>query len=131
LISLFNIILSANGDYELKLYDSILPKIYTKNIISVYIQDSEIKTLLQKSRHFKITNRCENAELIIGKYPDMLDYDCQNIPIFATSYRSYKNIQNAIGAFYWRKGRPQVKFNLNTIERYNLYLPQNLKKYAQ
>lgn len=123
--------LLSNDNYELKLYQSLLPELFQKENLIVYTQESDQVDIIQHSSILKISYHCSDADLVIGKKLDDLPEDCYGKPIFATSYRSYKNSENTFGAFYWRKGRPQVQFKQDVLRRYNLYLPLNLQKYAK
>ena len=122
-------ILYSQDNYELKLYDKILPIIFNKNYIRVYVDDYT-RDILKTSLIFEIVNNCNEADLLIGKNKNIFPRWCENKPLFATSYKGFKNSNNSFGAFYWRKGRPQIKFKLNTIEKFNLNLPDSLWKYA-
>lgn len=122
--------LGAYENYELKLYEKILPLITRKSTIKIYA-DNSTKELLKGSKTFIFVDNCKNAELIIGKVIDVEESTCKAKPLFATSYRAFKNSKNAIGAFYWRKGRPQLQLNKNSINEFKLYIPQKLKRYAQ
>lgn len=127
---LLTFVLSANENYELKLYEKVLPSIFKSKNISVYT-DTYNKTILEKSLIIQIKETCHSADLIIAKKITNIDPICREIPYFSTSYRSYINSTNSIGAFYWRKGRPQLKLNIKAIKKFNLTIPENLKKYAQ
>ena len=123
-------LLNASNDYELKLFETILPSIFKQQPITVYL-DNDMSLLLQDSVKFKIVQSCNSSVVIlIGKNFNNLSTECKNKPIFATSYRDYKN-DNSFGAFYWRKGRPQLKFKRAVLKRYNLVLPDNLQRYKQ
>ncbi len=122
---------NASDNYELKLYDKLLPLIFIKTPIVVFV-DKDTRELLKNSDKFKIVNSCDkNTMVLIGKNFHNLSYQCKNKPIFATSYRGFKNQKNSFGAFYWRKGRPQIRFKNDVLNRYNLNLPNSLKKYAK
>ncbi len=125
-----NTILLANHNYELKLYEKVLPLIFNTKTLLVYA-DSNSKQTLKESAVFKLVDNCSDATLLIGKNFGDLSTNCKSKPLFATSYRSYKNSKNSIGAFYWRKGRPQIKFNLENIQSYDLSLPNSLRKYTK
>jgi len=122
--------LNANNNYELKLYEQLLPKIFSTNIITVFA-DKKTKELLSKSDKFILVDNCDDAIVIIGKNLNKDITLCQYKPHFNTSYKSFNNSKNSFGAFYWRKGRPQIRFKLDAIKKYNLDLPSNLKKYAR
>ena len=88
--------------------------------------------LLKKSDKFILANRCDEATtLLVGAKFDNLPMQCQDKPIFATSYRYYKKNLQVFGAFYWRKGRPQLRFKSDRLSKFNLDLPKELRKYEQ
>ena len=126
-----NILLFAQGSYELKLFEQIIPAIFKQKQVKVYA-DEDVKELLKSSNKFQLVNSCSEANVIIIAYSlNNLHDNCVNRPIFATSYKTFKNNNNSFGAFYWRKGRPQIKFKSKTLDKYHLELPENLQKYAQ
>ena len=130
ILLLYSNLLFGDDTYELKLYEKILPAIFKDTQIVIYGDDDANKILAQ-SNIFVLTSKCETATLLFGKDFDSLEKACTKIPLFTTNYHSFKNMPNSIGAFYWRKGRPQIIFNLDTLLLFNIELPNNLKKYAK
>jgi len=126
---LFNSLFSSE-DYELKLYETVLPIIFNTTEIKVFVT-KDINTILKSSDKFIIVNNCNDADLLIGKKFINLPNNCKDKPLFTTTYKSFKNNVNCIGAFYWKKGRPQIKFKLKNIEKHNLLFPLQLWKYAK
>jgi len=122
-------LLHAEENYELKLYESIIPSIFNERPIKVYL-DKDMSRLLKDSSKFEIVQYCNSSvTLLIGKNFKNLFDECKGKPVFSTSYRSFKNNDNSIGAFYWRKGRPQIRFKSDALKRYNLILPSKLQRY--
>jgi len=68
---------------------------------------------------------------LVGRSFPELPAECQDKPLFSTSYRIYKNLEKSFGAFYWRKGRPQLRFKKEGLERYHLILPEILQRYEE
>jgi len=123
-------VLLAESSYELKLYEKVLPYIF-ETPIKVYV-DGSTKNLLQNSDEFEIKSTCsDDVVLVIGKNFSDLPQACKEKPLFATSYRWYKNYKNSLGAFYWRKGRPQLRFKKDIFEKYNIDVPYSLRKYVK
>lgn len=121
----------ADGNYELKLYEKLLPAIFTQHPINIYT-DEKSKELLQESDKFNILKKChEDVVLLISQNNDSIPNTYKNKPIFATSYKLYKNNPNSFGAFYWRKGRPQIIFKKTAIEQFQLTMPNSLQKYIK
>jgi len=128
---LFNL-LKADSSYEIKLIESIMLSLYHKDMPIRIYADEETAKLLQDSHNFKILTQCnESVKLLIGKNFQELPKECQEKPLFSTNYREFKNNKNSFGAFYWRKGRPQLKFMSERVSRFNLTLTKNLRKYTE
>jgi len=112
LFLLFSILLYAN-DYTLQLY-----------------ADKQSAQILHKSKKFKVVSHCtQDTELLLGANFKTLDKVCQNKPLFATSRRAYKENKNAFGAFYWTKGRPQIHFKPEILEKFHIKLTKDLEKF--
>ncbi len=130
LLLLYSNLLFGDNTYELKLYEKILPAIFKDAQIIIY-GDIAANEILSQSDIFVLTSKCKDATLLFGKDFDTLDKSCTKIPLFSTSYNSFKNTPNSIGAFYWRKGRPQIIFNLDSLLWFDIELPNSLMKYAK
>jgi len=131
LLFILTSVLFSRQNYELKLYQTLLPTLFKKESLRIYIQESEQIYLFKQSTLLKAVDKCSDADLIIGKEFKELPHECYDKPIFATSYRSFKYTKNAFGTFYWRKGRPQIQLKLKVMQRYHLYLAPNLSKYIK
>lgn len=123
-------ILSSNWDYEVKLYEKVLPMVFKHMSINAFV-DKKTEEILSNSKKITLVDNCKNADILIGSNFENLIKDCQDKPIFGTTYRSFKKNLNYFGAFYWRKGRPQIRFRIDIIEKHKLNLPQSLRKYAK
>lgn len=123
--------INAADNYELKLYEKVLPLFFEKEPIRVYA-DKDTSKVLQKSSKFQIIEQCDNSvHLLIGRsFPDLSD-TCRKKPLFSTSYRVYRSQKNSFGAFYWRKGRPQLKFKKHVLEYFKIKIPKNLARYVE
>ncbi len=131
ILLLFGMVLRAGDNYELKLYEKVIPAIFKHRPIKVY-GDSEVSKLLRHSRKFVMVKQCHKAHiLIVAKVLDLPQVNCQEKPLFVTSYKAFKDNPNSFGAFYWRKGRPQIRFREEVMRRYHLTLPNALKRYAK
>jgi len=122
-----NINLFSSENYELKLYEKILPIIFKTDRLIVYT-DKYSQEIFKNSKVFSLVSSCEKATIIIGKN---FEKSCQKKPLFSTSYRSFENSKNSFGVFYWRNGVPNIMFNSKNIKRFHLFLPQSLKKYEK
>lgn len=129
IILLFESFVFASANYELKLYEKVLPIVLEKENIAVYA-DENSREILKGSHVFELSDDCSKATLLIGKDFSTLDKKCFNKPIFATNYRTFKEFNSSFGAFYWRKGRPQIRFSRHRMKAFKFYLPKTLFKYT-
>ena len=121
----------SQNNYELKLYEKIITSLYPNKFIKIYAT-SEIIAILKNTDKFILVDSCSaNVELLIGKNFINLPFECRDKPIFSTNYRYYNKTDNSFGAFYWRKGRPQIRFKKDVLSKYEINLPANLQKYAK
>jgi hypothetical protein len=115
--------LSAGG-YEKVLYEKIIGSLFDKDKIVVYCDDESCEDLKGTPR-FEIVEQCFDADILVGS--DFID-TCDK-PVFATTYKMFKK-SDSIGAFYWRKGRPQLKLKEDALKKYGFKIPSKLKKYV-
>ena len=128
LLLLFSV-LNANDNLTLKLYEKVLTSIFHSQSIKVFV-DSDTREILQQSNRFEIVDTCDKSVVVlVGKFSKLSEI-CKDKPLFSTDYRSFKHTPNSFGAYYWRKGRPQLTFKRRTLEKYHLSLPLALEKYV-
>lgn len=134
IILLIFILLSScfcDDNYELRLYEKILPSIFEDNPIFIYTDEDSFDVLKDSSKFHIVENCDDSVVVLLGKNLDDLPYVCQDKPIFSTSYRYFKTNANSFGAFYWSKGRPQIRFKKLALEKFHLQLPKNFRKYVK
>jgi hypothetical protein len=112
-----------SSEIEAKLYDKLFTTLFSKNIVKIYTENPEIKKL--KYKNIVFVDDCKKADIVIGK----IKQKC-NKPVFVLSFKDYKHQKNAIGAFYWRKGRPQLRLRWIVIKKYHLYLSNDFKDFV-
>ena len=126
---IFSFVLLSARDYSLELYEKLLPPLF-HNVPIIVFADKESKEILKKSVMFKLQNRCDTSiDVFVGSSFLNLLQNCKNKPLFATTYKAYNENSNAFGAFYWRKGRPQIHFKRAALDKFALKVPKNLQRF--
>lgn len=97
--------------------------------IAVYEHNPSIS--LKGSSFTNLVAECAQANVVYGSYFETLPKECRSLPRFTTEYELFQNDERVIGAFYWRKGRPQLRFSKERCERFDLFLPSELVRYVQ
>ena len=105
------------------LLENIFPLITHKHKVKIFTVPKYYN--LFNSRKFIIVRECEKSDIVFG------DFICDDRPTFTLNYYFYKTHKNAIGAFYYRKGRPQLKFKKEGLIRFFKSVPSSLKDFTQ
>ena len=116
LLSSFIYLFAFNS--EISLFENLFGVMFKKTTIKVYTTKYK-----QLSGNLKIVNSCEKADIVLG------DVKCPNKPQSVLDYDSFKQDKNAIGGFYWRKGRPQLRLRKNNLLKYKLFVSKEFKEY--
>jgi hypothetical protein len=118
------VILSA-GNEERYLFEKLFQTLFNKKIIKVYT-DKKDAQIIKNSSVLKIVKSCKNADLVLN----VTDMNCSK-PLFVLDYYVYKNHPEAIGAFYWRKGRPQLRLRKKLIKKYHLHVTKDFEDFLE
>ena len=118
----------ADAQYELILYEKIVPNIFGKKS-KIFVDKSNTQLFLNSNKLILVYD-CKQADVLIGKNFTDLPKECEGKPIFSTNHRSFENNNNAIGAFYWKRYKPTIIFRNSTLNRFNLVLPKSLQRYS-
>ena len=106
-----------------ELVQTLFPLLVHKRIVKVYTSPSFFP-LFDDNSTFVLVEECNQSDLVFG------DINCSK-PIFGLSYRFFSTHPNVIGAFYYRKGRPQLVIKTKSYEKYFGHLDPSLQRYAQ
>jgi len=118
-------------EIEQKIYTVVLKALFpAQSKIILWTDNQEKKKVFQNLPiEIKITNNKQQADILIV-------YDTPNLKteklIFAGTYRILKLYKNqAIGGFYWQKGRPNLIFIQKTLSKNHIELPKELLDYVE
>lgn len=106
-------------------------KLLTRDEKAIVVYENQPLISLKGSSFELLTHECNNAGLIYGSMFESLPAVCAKLPHFAIDYEVFQKDKNAIGAFYWRKGRPQLRFSKERCATFNIILPPELAQYVQ
>jgi len=117
-----------------KLYHHLFNSIIQHETIKLYTQNREYTTLFTHAKDFVLVDKAEDADIVlltskkeIEKFKNTILP--KNTILFTTSYQLLKTNDDIVGAFYWRKGRSQLLFIRERLEKKNIHLPQSYRKY--
>ncbi len=126
------LILSAsNINTQVKILEKIVSEISLKEQITIWSDNKDILSQLQKNKKFKTTKYCQNATFVILKDKDHLLKVCNSAHIFVLNYKLLSDIPQSFGALFWKKGRPNIVILESRIKAQNITVSQNLEPYLE
>lgn len=130
LCSLVIALLASDMQYELKIYKTLLHNLFPKKqTIKVWSDCSKKKKIFSQLHHIKIVDNSNDADILIVQNQKNLPKDKI---IFATNYLILEHYKKeAIGGFYWKKGRPNILFLKSNLSRHNIHLPVSFNDFIE
>jgi hypothetical protein len=110
LISIVLVSLAQESDIKIhaKMMDKLAVDILQKEKIKIY-DPLNSRNYANYLTHSTIVDGCEDADIAVVSIPKQTN-GCKNKIILVTKYDLLNEIPDAIGAFYWQKGRPNLVF---------------------
>ncbi len=120
---------------KMRIIGALSHTVSEKSLPHVYFDDNSFFQFDTKEFGFIISHYCQDADIVFTKNASSLPKSCldpKRHKVFTLSYRDYIHYeQNAIGAFFWQKGRPNIILNKELIEYYGLNIPPHYEKYVE
>lgn len=95
--------------------------------------------VFQYSERFLLSDKLEESDILLIAENSTLNNALRTIKankairkkliIFVTNYQLLSVSEDVVGAFYWRKGRPQLLFIKNRLDKHNVVLPEEYKSF--
>lgn len=135
-LTLFLVILSSASENKdvirAQIIEKILSNIYINEVITVWSDNKELIAEFKKNSNLTTTVNCEKATIIVIENKETIKHDaCKNKPIFVLNYNLLKDIPNSFGAFFWKKGRPNIVIIEPRTASQNIKVSKELNAYIE
>jgi hypothetical protein len=120
--------LAQNNTVEEKIYSLIIHTLYPAKV-KVYADTPQKKEILKNISKIELVEAPDLADFLLLEHK--LRKPVQGV-IFTTSYhllQTYKN--QAIGGFFWQKGRPNILFLKQNLQKHHIKLPPSMQEYVE
>ncbi|MDD5210903.1 MAG: hypothetical protein PHV62_00680 [Sulfuricurvum sp.] len=115
-----------------QILEKIILNISINETITVWSDNKELLAGFRKSNHLIISDICDKATVIIIENKKELNDDtCKNKPIFVLNYNLLKEVPKSFGAFFWKKGRPNIVIIESRIKSQNISVSKELNAYIE
>lgn len=125
LVILFSSASALDSKWESMIIGKILKSLSQNKKIIIYTQDKNIIKLTDEISKIDITDDCEQANFILSD----VDKSC-NKPMILFNYHDYKKTPDAIGVFFWQKGRPTIRFSKQRLNNFGLQVRGEMSKFV-
>ena len=127
LIFFSTIISGADSHWEGLIVEKILLSISHNRDLNVYSQDKHVVELLKNIKKVHLTKNCGEADIVLSN----LHYNerCHK-PEIVFNYSKYKDRPEAIGVFFWQKGRPTIRFSEQRLKEFGLHIDGEMAKFV-
>ena len=122
---------ASEKEYATKIIKNIV-EVIDKSNTSVWIDsdDSGVLELLEL-KQLNVVKTCNNAKVLILSSEKSIPKSCIAKPILVLDYNLLEKHSNAVSAFFWQKGRPNIVFLKKRLQHFSISLPPTYEKYVE
>jgi hypothetical protein len=135
LIFIFSIFVLSARDNENNLRSQILHKVCTEISINkklkVWSDNKDVLFHLKKYDELNTVDSCEKASFIILQDSNKLSKACESKHIFVLDYNLLSVVPKSFGAFFWKKGRPNIVIIEPRIKAQSIKISTALQEYLE
>jgi len=128
MIAVFSNLFASDSHWEAVILRKILFSITQKKELTVYSGDEHLRMVLHQIEGIRVSEEClKNVDFVLSK--DGRDDVCAK-PEILFDYERYLKTKNAIGVFFWQKGRPTIRFSKKRLDDFHLKVRGELTKFV-
>ncbi|MEA2111948.1 MAG: hypothetical protein U9P71_07875 [Campylobacterota bacterium] len=123
------VLLANDTQLAIKIYNSIAHECTKKVEAKIYLHGD--LDILYNNKSINRTYDCADADFVITSTLLGLPSECNSKIIFSNKYRLFKQSNRVVGAFFWQKGRPNIIFDRERLQKSGIELSDNFQKYIE
>jgi len=100
-------------------------------ILRIWSDNDAINDAFIMAKEQQVVSTCNAADIIILEDEKALPKSCLDGNIFVLSYELLNKMPQSFGAFFWKKGRPNIVFIESRIKAHGLILSDSLIPYVE
>ena len=131
ILILFGTFLNASNDISTKIVATLLEQLVGDKYKVWLDTHIDKKPIIINIKQLNTTKYCEDSSILL-LYSDIpVDNKCKNKIILVLDYALLHKYTNAVCAFYWKKGRPNIIFLRSRLKQHNIKLSESYDKYIE
>ena len=117
----------SNTQWKRVIIEQMLDGIAKNGITKVYTEDKNLKKLIENLGKIDLVDNCNDATCVLASLPK--NEKCKK-PEIVFNYQNYKANKNAVGVFFWQKGRPTILFSQKRLKKFNIKIRGEVAKFV-
>ena len=111
--------------------EKVIGDISITHELKVWTDNQSIHNELLNHGELTVVDNCEEATILILENNENLKSGCVNKHIFVLNYSLLTEIEHSFGAFFWKKGRPNIVIIEPRIKMQSIQITKNLEPYLE
>lgn len=120
-----------SSELKMKILHNICSGVKNEKHMKVWSDNQKIIDSFKKLGGLNISKSFKDAQLIVLNNKSNLLKNSIDKHIFVLDYDLLEEIPNSFGAFFWKKGRPNIVFIKPRLEEQSLRLSTTLQPYTE
>ncbi len=122
---------SGDDNLKIKILQKIVTGIENSENMKIWSDNIQIKEAFHAAGRHEVTSECQNADILILQSKENLPSECKKHHVFVLSYKLLNDIPESFGAFFWKKGRPNIVFIEPRVKKNSLELSVEMEPYIE
>jgi len=118
-------------DLEVKILEKIISEVSLNKEKIIWSDNKKICKAIEKKGLIKTTPECNKATIVVLKDIKNLPQECANSVIFVLDYELLSKIPKSFGAFFWKKGRPNIVILKSRLKSLFIQVSNDLDPYLE
>jgi len=129
IIFFFSNLVASDIKWESLILEKMLTSMSSTNKVLIYTKSPKMKKIVEHLTDGKVrvTNNCKKADFALLTEDEK---EACDKPEIVFNYRGYLHNQNAVGVFFWQKGRPTIRFSSKRLKYFDLQVRGELSKFV-
>lgn len=125
--ALFFLAQANDTDWNRLILEKIVTAVIPATPVKLYTQERELLQSLENSKAVSLQSECFRADIILR---GITSQEQCGKPAIVFSYGDFIAMDDAVGVFYWQKGRPTIRFSQKRLEKFGLNINGEMSKFV-
>ncbi|MCK9490844.1 MAG: hypothetical protein M0Q24_02045 [Sulfurimonas sp.] len=131
LLSLSSFASDSSLNLQVKILEKIISEISINKEKIIWSDNKEISKAIENHKLLQTTPNCKKATIMILQDKNNLPKECSHCAIFVLDYALLSQVQKSFGAFFWKKGRPNIVILKSRLKSLLIQASSDLDPYLE